>query len=74
MIEKKVKDFSESIYNTNQSREFVMNFFDKYLHADMNKISYKAKWDEQSHTMEIFVECLDNVSLYAQNEVINKKK
>jgi hypothetical protein len=24
--------------------------------------------------MEIFVECLDNVSLYAQNEVINKKK
>jgi hypothetical protein len=40
----------------------------------MNKISYKAKWDEQSHTMEIFVECLDNVSLYAQNEVINKKK
>lgn len=74
MVEKKIKDFSESIYNTNQSREFVLNFFDKYLHADMNKISYKAKWDEQSHTMEIFVECLDNVSLYAQNEVINKKK
>ena len=31
MLEKKIKDFSESIYNTNQSREFVLNFFDKYL-------------------------------------------
>lgn len=74
MVEKKIKDFSESIYNTNQSREFVLNFFDKYLHVDMNKIAYKAKWNEQTHTMEIFVECLDNVSLHMPNEIVNKKK
>lgn len=74
MVEKKIKDFSESIYNTNQSREFVLNFFDKYLHADINKIAYKAEWNQQNHTMEIFVECLNDVDLYPQNEVVHKKK
>lgn len=74
MIEKKVKDFSESIYNTNQSREFVLNFFEKYLHVDISDLAYKAEWNDKTNTMEIFIECLNDVDLYVQDEVVHKKK
>lgn len=74
MVEKKIKNFSESIYNTNQSREFVLNFFDAYLHADMDTLAYKAERNEATHTMEIFVECLQDLDLYTPNDRIHKKK
>ncbi|MCF7834873.1 L-histidine N(alpha)-methyltransferase [Candidatus Gracilibacteria bacterium] len=74
MVEKKVKDFSESIYNTNQSREFVLNFFEKYLHVDPSKLAYKAKWNETTHTMEIFVQCLEDLNIYIQDDQIQKNK
>ena len=74
MIEKKIKDFSESIYNTNQSREFVINFFDKYLRADINKLAYKAERNETTNTMEIFVECLDNIDFHIKWDVVKKNK
>lgn len=74
MVSKNIKDFSESIYNTNTSREFVLNFFERYLKVPEWKLSYKAKWNQWDHTMEIFVECLDNISFYIQNKVVHKKK
>ena len=73
-VEKKVKDFTDSIYNTNQSSEFVLNFFAKYLQANTNEIAYKAEWNDHTHTMEICIECLQDTKLYIQDEVIAKKK
>ena len=74
LVSEKIKDFSESIYNTNQSREFVLNFFDKYLHIDVDKLQYKAERNNSTNTMEIFVECLDDLNIYIQDDVVKKVK
>lgn len=74
MVEKNIKDFSESIYNTNTSREFVLNFFERYLKVSEWKLSYRAERNQQDHTMEIFVECLADFNIYIQDDIIYKKK